>query len=99
MQSIAIITGQDSAPEAQAAPAALAKKSFRTPAQPLEAINVPGALLKLKTLTAISGLSISTLYRAAGSGQLTLVKKGARCTRVTSESARAYLELLAKEAA
>ena len=70
-------------------------KSFRTPAQPLDVINVPGALLKLQTLAAISGQSIPTLYRAAAAGKLALVKRGARCTRVTSEGARAYLDLLA----
>ena len=71
----------------------------RTPAQPADLINVPGALLKLPTLAMISGQSTSTLYRAAGDGRLALVKIGKRCTRVTSESARTYLELLAKGAA
>ena len=67
--------------------------------QPLDVINVPGALLKLTTLAQISGQSLSTLYRANKAAQLVLVKNGRRCTRVTSESARAYLATLGRGAA
>lgn len=66
--------------------------------QPADVINVPGALLKLDTLARLSGESIATLYRAAKRGDLVLTKRGARCTRVTSENARAYLTRLARGA-
>lgn len=69
-------------------------RNRRTPSQPLDVINVPGALLKLSTLAQISGQSLSTLYRAAAARELVLIKRGARCTRVTSEAARAYLASL-----
>lgn len=71
----------------------------RAAPQPLDVINIPGALLKLETLCAIAGESKATLYRAAKAGQLQLVKNGARCTRVTTEHARSYLELRARAAA
>ena len=69
------------------------------PRQPLDVINVPGALLKLTTLAQISGQSLSTLYRANKAEQLVLVKNGKRCTRVTAESAQAYLAFLGRGAA
>lgn len=75
-------------------PSAQAPRTRRTPSQPLDVINVPGALLKLSTLAQISGQSLSTLYRAAAARELVLIKRGARCTRVTSEAARAYLASL-----
>lgn len=67
------------------------KGANRPARQPLDVINVPGALLKLDTLAKLSGESIATLYRAAQRGDLVLSKRGTRCTRVTSENARAYL--------
>lgn len=69
-----------------------------TPPQPLDVINVPGALLRLETLSAISGRSVNVLFRDASPerGLLVLTKVGTRCTRVTSENARAYLARLAQ---
>lgn len=67
--------------------------------QPLDLINVPGALLKVQTLATIAGLSEPMLYRAARRGDLVLTKLGTRCTRITSENARAYLQRLAGAAA
>lgn len=65
--------------------------------QPLDVINVPGALLKLPTLASLVGVHPDTLYRAARRGDLVLTKIGTRCTRVSSENARAYLARLAGE--
>ncbi len=59
--------------------------------QPLDVIGVDGALLKLSTVGAIAGDSLSTLYRAIAAGELEVVKRGARCTRVPAEAARKYL--------
>lgn len=69
----------------------------QTPPQPLDVINVPGAMLRLETLAAISGRSVNTLYRDASKerGLLTLTRFGTHCTRVRSEDARAYLQRLA----
>ncbi len=68
---------------------------YRRIEQPTDVINLPGALLKLETLAQLSGLTVSTLYRAAKRGDLILSRRGTRCTRVTSENARAYLASLA----
>jgi len=83
-------------PNRQHAAAAQPEKGkYRPIEQPADVVNVPGALLKLDTLAKLSGESIATLYRAAKRGELVLSKRGARCTRVTSENARAYLARLA----
>ncbi|HEY9012039.1 MAG TPA: hypothetical protein VIN06_13570 [Devosia sp.] len=63
--------------------------------QPVDVINVPGALLKISTLMQLSGRSEASLYRDAAAGLLVLTKHGLRCTRITSENARAYLARLA----
>lgn len=69
----------------------------QTPPQPVEVINVPGALLRLETLAALCGRSVNSLFRDASKerGLLVLTKVGHRCTRVRSEDARAYLARLA----
>jgi len=59
--------------------------------QPIEALQLPDALLRLDTLAAACGLSISTLYRKAAEGQLELVRIGTRCTRVRASSARDFI--------
>lgn len=79
----------------QADGASPAPGRYRRIEQPTDVINVPGALLKLETLAQLSGLTVSTLYRAAARGDLVLSRRGTRCTRVTSENARAYLAHLA----
>jgi hypothetical protein len=67
--------------------------------QPLAVVDVPGALLKLSTLEALTGRSQASMYRDAQAGRLKLSKIGTRCTRVTAENARLYLALLAGESA
>lgn len=62
--------------------------------QPLEVLNIDGALLQLSTLSRASGLSLPTLYRAAKEQRLELVKHGKRCTRVRSEEARRFIASL-----
>jgi hypothetical protein len=68
--------------------------SREKPPQPLNVIDVPGALLTLETLSALSGFSLSTLYRDADAGRLRLTRRGSRCTRVRSEDARRYLSMV-----
>lgn len=72
------------------------KRETRTQQQPLSVIDIPGAQLKLPTLVALSGRSMATLMRDAKAGKLQLTRNGVRCTRITSENARAYLALLSK---
>jgi hypothetical protein len=71
----------------------------RTPQQPLSVIEVDGALLRLETVSAISGRSFASLHRDEKAGLLKMTRNGARCTRVRSEDARAYLHALARGAA
>lgn len=59
--------------------------------QPLHAAQLDEALLTLKTASAVSGVSASTLYRKAADGELKLVKIGKRCTRIRSSDLRAWL--------
>jgi prophage regulatory protein len=54
----------------------------RAPAQTLQALHIPEALLKIKTVEAVTGLSESTIRRRAHEGTFPQpVKDGARCTR------------------
>jgi predicted DNA-binding transcriptional regulator AlpA len=62
-----------------------------TKPQPLEALNAPDALLTAATTSAVTGLSVSSLYRLAKSGELVPVKRGARCTRWPAACVRAWL--------
>ena len=66
--------------------------------QPLQTLDLPDALLRLDTLAAATGLSVSTLYRKAAAGQLELVKIGTRCTRVRAAHARNFIEMLGRAA-
>lgn len=61
-------------------------------AQPLDAIEVPGALLKLSTVRPIVGLSSSSIYRKiAESSFPEPVRLGARCSRWRSDDIKAWL--------
>lgn len=61
--------------------------------QPVSAANVSEALLTLKTVSALSGLSLATLYRKAGSDPAfpKLIKIGKRCTRIRAGELKAWL--------
>jgi prophage regulatory protein len=61
--------------------------------QPLHAAQIADALLKLNTVSAISGLSQSTLYRKAATDPTfpKLVKLGNRCTRIRAGDLTAWL--------
>lgn len=51
-------------------------------AQPLDAAQVPTALLKLATVTAVTGMSGATVYRKVKAGLFPQpVRQGTRCTR------------------
>ena len=60
--------------------------------QPLEAASLPDALLKIKTVATVTGLSASTIFRKTAAGEFPEpVRLGARCTRWKSASVRAWL--------
>jgi predicted DNA-binding transcriptional regulator AlpA len=61
--------------------------------QPLEAANIDGALLKIQTVIAITGLSAATIYRKVADGEFVEpVRMGKRCTRYRSEDVKAWIE-------
>ena len=60
--------------------------------QPIEAVNLPDALLKKATVCAVVGLSGSTIDRKTASGEFPAsIKLGARCTRWRSGDVRKWL--------
>ena len=89
MPTEASITGTSTSRSATSEPARKRRRCINR--QPLDLLNVDGALLHIQTLEALSGRSRSSLYRDAAQGLLTLVKVGARCTRVRSAEARRYI--------
>lgn len=63
--------------------------------QPTQIIQVDGALLTLDTLSELSGRARTTLLRDEKAGLLKITRVSTRCSRVTAEHARAYLQALA----
>ena len=62
------------------------------PQQPLHAAQVADALLRLKTVEAITGLSRSTIYSKLKEGSFVEpVRLGARCTRFRAGDVQAWL--------
>ncbi|KWT64459.1 MULTISPECIES: AlpA family phage regulatory protein [unclassified Variovorax] len=54
----------------------------RAPAQTLQALHIPDALLKIQTVTGVTGLSESTIRRKVSEGKFpSPIKDGTRCTR------------------
>jgi prophage regulatory protein len=60
--------------------------------QPMEAVTVPDALLRIQTVTALTGLSVSTIYRLVAAGTFPQPRRlGARCTRWRAGDVTAWL--------
>lgn len=60
--------------------------------QPIEAVTLPDALLKVQTISAVAGMSSATIYRKVASGDFPApVRLGARCTRWKSGDVQAWL--------
>lgn len=60
--------------------------------QPLDAAQVPEALLRLRTVEAITGLSRSTIYAKLKAGEFVEpIRLGARCTRFRAGDIQAWL--------
>ncbi len=71
----------------------IAAKPRATIPQPLQAAQIPDALLTIETAVAIAGLSSSTIYRKAASDPTfpKLVRIGTRCTRIRAGDLTAWL--------
>lgn len=66
--------------------------------QPLQAAQIPEALLTLKTASAIAGLSEATLYRKAATDPTfpKLICLGKRCTRIRAGDLSTWLRAQAE---
>ncbi len=62
-----------------------------TKPQPLEAATLPQALLKVRTVAAITGLSPASIYRKLATGFPQPIRMGARCTRWRAGDVTAWL--------
>ena len=60
--------------------------------QPLEAAQNADALLKIKTVTALTGLSVATIYRLIRAGEIRSIRRGPRCTRFRAGDITAWLQ-------
>jgi len=60
--------------------------------QPLHALQLQDALLKMQTVTQATGLSAATIYRKVAAGELAIVKMGKRCTRFRAADVRAFIQ-------
>lgn len=70
------------------------KKRGRPPnGQPLDVVRIPDALLTLRTVSAVFGLSSATIYRRAATDPTfpKLVRMGARCTRIRAGDLAAWI--------
>ncbi|WP_397536043.1 helix-turn-helix transcriptional regulator [Roseateles sp.] len=66
--------------------------SNRNP-QPLHAVQLADALLRITTVRHATGLSTATIYRKLAAGEFPEpVRLGKRCTRWKSESIRAWIQ-------
>ena len=84
MQSITTGTATPADPNPQ-------KPAHRGTAQPIEAAQHDDALLKMRTVTALVGLSASSIYRLVAAGELKAIKRGTRCTRFRAGDITAWL--------
>lgn len=80
--------------QAQPTPITEAQRHRCTNPQPLHVAELNDALLTLKTASATSGLSQSTLYRLAAEGRLKMVKLGNRCTRIRVSELKRFMNTL-----
>ena len=66
--------------------------------QPLNAISVPDALLKVATVGAVTGLSSSSIFRKVAAGEFPQpVRLGKRCTRWRASLVTAWLATAGKQ--
>ena len=68
-----------------------AKPARKDAAQPLHVAQLADALLKMQTVTALTGLSSSSVYRLVAAGELKPIRRGPRCTRFRAGDITAWL--------
>jgi prophage regulatory protein len=71
-------------------------KPRKMSSQPLHAVQIADALLKIQILVDLSGLGRTTIYSKIRSGELEVVRLGKRCTRVRGGEAQRFLQALGK---
>jgi excisionase family DNA binding protein len=64
--------------------------------QPLQAAQIPHALLNLRSLQTLSGLGKTTIYGLIKTGELKPVRLGTRCTRFRAGDVQAWLQAQGK---
>jgi prophage regulatory protein len=69
------------------------------PEQPLHALQIADALLKLRTVQALTGLGKTSLYARIKSGEFKPVHLGTRCTRFRAADVQAWLQAQGREVA
>ena len=67
-------------------------KTPRITVQPLHALQLADALLRMQTVVQATGLSVTTIYRKVAAGELPIVKMGKRCTRFRAADVRAFIQ-------
>lgn len=60
--------------------------------QPLEAAEISVALLKLRTVQALTGLGKTSIYERIKTGEFKPVRLGKRCTRFRAADIQAWLQ-------
>jgi prophage regulatory protein len=61
-------------------------------AQPIDALLIPDALLKMRTVNDVTGLSPATIYRKVAAGEFPApIRLGSRCTRWRALAVRHWL--------
>jgi prophage regulatory protein len=60
--------------------------------QPLHAAQIADALLKLRTVQALTGLGKTSIYERIKTGEFKPVRLGARCTRFRAADIQAWLQ-------
>jgi prophage regulatory protein len=68
------------------------KRRRAKPDQPLHALQLTEALLRIRTVVSVTGLSKSTIYAKVKAGEFVEpVRLGARCTRWKASDVQAWL--------
>jgi prophage regulatory protein len=71
---------------------AVAEVKRRTAPQPLSAIEIDDAQLRMDTVCAVTGLSPATIYRKVRTGEFPApVRRGSRCSRWPARAVREWL--------
>ena len=68
------------------------RKPRATLPQPIEVLNLDDALLNVRTVSAVTSLSASTVYRGVKAGTFPApIKRGTRCVRWPARAVREWL--------